>query len=507
LDINTTKDTMMRLSWSTEPINNVEAGIVIIGTFAEEPLPAVAAGLLEEDDWKGAFKKTLLLYPRANTAPLEASARAGVQAQAATVAAPRLLLVGLGKRAELTTERVRQAMAVAAKDANEIATDHAVVQIPDGDGMTQATAEALLLGTYRFDQFKGTASKGDTKQRIERATLVGGGEGAADAIAFAEHLCAGVMLARDLGNEPPATCTPTRLAEVAQEIATRGKFKLTVLDTPEMEKLGMGGMLGVARGSTEPPKFIVLEYGTKGTGKTLALVGKGITFDTGGISIKPAERMDAMKMDMMGAGAVLGAMSVLADVQPPNVHVVGIVCASENKPSGSAFVPGDILKALNGVTIEIINTDAEGRLVLADGLSYVQRYEPDAIVDLATLTGAMVVALGEHVTGFVSNNADFAAQVKAAGDRTGELVWELPLLPEYRAAVKSTVADIRNTAGRPAGAIKAGAFLEHFVDDKPWVHLDIAGTSSAGEQPKPYAREGASGVGVRLLVDLVQNFK
>jgi leucyl aminopeptidase len=273
-----------------------------------------------------------------------------------------------------------------------------------------------------------------------------------------------------------------------------------------MEELGMGGMLGVTRGSTEPAKFIVLEYGTKGQGKTLALVGKGITFDTGGISIKPAERMDMMKMDMMGAAAVLGCMSVLADLQPPNVHVVGIVCASENKPSGSAFVPGDILKALNGVTMEIINTDAEGRLVLADGLSYAQRYEPDGIVDLATLTGAMVVALGDHITGMITNNAGFASKVKAAGERTGELVWELPLLPEYQAAVKSKVADIRNTAGRPAGAIKAGAFLEHFVDGLPWVHLDIAGTSSAGEQPKPYAREGASGVGVRLLVDLVQNF-
>lgn len=496
----------MNITHSTESIGTIGAGVAIVGGFADEVLPAAASGLVEEGDFTGAFKKTLLLYTRANSTPLEASARGGTQAQAASIAARRLLLVGLGKREEATSERVRQAFAEAAHQASHIAAERVVVQIPDGDGFAQATAEAVLLGTYHFDQFKGTATKKDDKPAAQEAILVGGGEGAADAVTLADTLYRGVKLARDLGNEPPAVCTPTRLADVAKEISERGKFKLTVLDVPEMEEQGIGGMLGVARGSTEPPKFIVMEYGTKGQGKTLALVGKGITFDTGGISIKPAEHMDAMKMDMMGAGAVLGAMSVVADLQPPNIHVVGIVCSTENKPSGSAFVPGDILKALNGVTMEIINTDAEGRLVLADGLSYAQRYQPDGIVDLATLTGAVVVALGDHITGLVTNNAAFAQHVKDAGERTGELVWELPLLPEYRAAVKSKVADIRNTAGRPAGAIKAGAFLEHFVDDLPWVHLDIAGTSMTGESPKPYAREGATGVGVRLLVDLVQNF-
>ncbi len=496
----------MKLTYSNKSLAAVEAGVAIVGAWSGEDLPAVAAGLLEDGDFTGAFKKTLLLYPRANATSLEASQRSGAQAQGATIAARRLLLIGLGKRDEATSERVRQAIAVAAHEASHIATDHIVVQIPDGEGFAQATAEAVLLGTYNFDQFKGTASKKDDKPANQDATLVGGDANAAAAVKLAEQLYQGVKLARDLGNEPPAVCTPTRLAEAAREIATRGNFKLTVLDVPQMEEQGMGGMLGVARGSTEPPKFIVMEYGTKGQGKTLALVGKGITFDTGGISIKPAEHMDAMKMDMMGAAAVLGTMSVLADLQPPNVHVVGIVCSTENKPSGSAFVPGDILKALNGVTIEIINTDAEGRLVLADGLSYAQQYQPDGIIDLATLTGAVVVALGDHITGMVTNNGAFASQVKAAGDRTGELVWELPMLPEYRAAVKSKVADIRNTAGRPAGAIKAGAFLEHFVADFPWVHLDIAGTSMTGEQPKPYSREGATGVGVRLLVDLIQNF-
>jgi leucyl aminopeptidase len=268
----------------------------------------------------------------------------------------------------------------------------------------------------------------------------------------------------------------------------------------------MGGMLGVSQGTHEPPKFIVLEYGQKGNGKTLALVGKGITFDTGGISIKPAEKMDLMKMDMMGAAAVLGTMSALADLKPQNVHVVGIVASTENMPGGHAFKPGDILKAMNGVTMEILNTDAEGRLVLADGLSYAQRYEPDAIVDLATLTGAMVIALGNHIAGAVTNNDEWAARVKEAGDATGELVWQLPLLPEYREAVKSKIADIKNTAGRSAGGITAGAFLENFVDGRPWVHLDIAGVAWAEDQPKPYNLQGASGWGVRLLTELVQRY-
>ena len=372
----------------------------------------------------------------------------------------------------------------------------------------RAVTDEFLTALYRFDQFKGSGSNKDDRpaREIERVMLAGGGDGAEAQVRLAQTVYSGVKLARDLGNEPPIVCTPTRLAGVAEEIAARGGMKLTVLDRPQMEELGMGALLGVARGSAEPPKFIVLEYGAKGQGKTIALVGKGITFDSGGISIKPAEKMDEMKMDMMGAAAVLGTMSVLADLKPANVHVVGIVGATENLPSGTAFKPGDILTAMNGVTIEIRNTDAEGRLVLADALSYAQRFEPDAIIDLATLTGSVVVALGNHVSGLVTNNVELASRVKAAGDRTGELVWELPLLPEHREAVKSKVADIRNSAGRIAGAIKASAFLEHFVDGRPWVHLDIAGTAFAEEQPKPYAPEGATGVGVRLLVELIRGY-
>ncbi|HSH81027.1 MAG TPA: leucyl aminopeptidase [Herpetosiphonaceae bacterium] len=503
----------MRVEHHAGALNDIEADLAIVGAYAGEPLPAVAAGLVEANDFQGTFKKTLLLYGYRSGGQVEVSERGGTQPAPAQIAAPRLLLVGLGRRDELTPERLRQATAAAAKQARELPLSHIAVEVPQHPTLAaadaaQAAAEGLLLALYRFDQFKGAARKKDETPPapVERITVAGDGDGVAESLQLVETLYRGVKLARDLGNEPPRVCTPTRLAGVAEEIAARGGFELTVLDRPQMEELGMGGLLGVAEGTAEPPKFIVLEYGSKGQGKTIALVGKGITFDSGGISIKPGEKMDAMKMDMMGAGAVLGAMSVLADLKPANVHVVGIVASTENLPSGTAFVPGDILTAMNGVTMEILNTDAEGRLVLADGLSYAQRYEPDAIVDLATLTGGVVIALGHHIAGLVTNNPELAARVKAAAEKTGELVWELPLLPEYRKAVKSKVADIRNTAGRAASTITGGAFLENFVDGRPWVHLDIAGTASGAEEPKPYWTDGATGFGVRLLVELVRQF-
>lgn len=503
----------MRITHSLDSLQSIEADLAITGAFADEALPGVAEGLIEDGDFKAGLKQTVLLYSRRGASQLQVNPEGGNQANRSALAARRLLLVGLGKRGEITADRLRQAFAAGAQKARELQIGHVAIQVPQIDGIdgrtgAQAVAEGFQLALYRFDQFKGTAGKKEAvgADEIRNVTIVGGGEQAAAGVALAQTIYGGVKLARDLGNEPPMVCTPTRLAGVAEEIAARGGMQLTILDPPQMEELGMGGLLGVARGTVEPPKFIVLEYGAKGRGKTVAMVGKGITFDSGGITIKSGEKMDLMKMDMMGAGAVLGAMSILADFKPANVHVVGIVAASENLPSGSAFKPGDILKAMNGVTMEILSTDAEGRLVLADGLSYAQRFEPDAIVDLATLTGACVVALGNHICGLITNNAEFAGRVKAAGERAGELAWELPLLPEYREAVKSKIADIKNTAGRAAGTITAGAFLENFVDERPWVHLDIAGVAWAEDKPKPYAQEGATGFGVRLLVELVRSY-
>jgi leucyl aminopeptidase len=492
----------MNLSLKAGSIAETQAPLAIIGVFAGEDLPPVVASIIEADDFKGTFKKTLLVTNNGQH-----------------VAARRVLLLGLGKRADVTTEQLRRAYAYALVKAKELNVSAAAVALPDlseldRDAVLRAIADGLVLVDYSFDRFKGTGSKknAEPQTELQEVTLVG--EGNPAIVELAQTVAKGVHLARDLGNEPPAVCTPTRLAEVASEIAERGGMQLTVFDREQMRELGMGGLLGVSQAAHEEPKFIVLEYGTKGNGKTLALVGKGITFDSGGISLKPGEKMDLMKMDMMGAAAVLGTMSALADLKPEHVHVVGIIAATENLPGGHAFKPGDILTAMNGVTMEILNTDAEGRLVLADALSYAQRFEPDAIVDLATLTGAVVIALGIYVTGLMTNNAAFAERVKQAGETTGELVWELPLLPEYRQAVKSKIADVRNTStlGRAAGTITAGAFLENFVDERPWVHLDIAGTAwveeppRAEDQPKSYNSRGATGVGVRLLVDLVQSY-
>ncbi len=508
----------MQLTLSSESINDVSTPLLILGVFADEQLPGGLADVVESGDFTGKFKQTLLLpFVPSRPTMIAADAPAQMAGSSRAFAARRILLLGLGKQADATPEQLRRAYGLAvlrAKALNVAALAAAIPELGslDRDATVRAIAEGLLLANYRFDKFKGTASKKQAEEPTELSAITLVGEGDAEIVEQAQTVARGVMLARDLGNEPPATCTPTRLAEVAREIAERGGMELTVLDREQMRELGMGGMLGVSQAAHEPPKFIVLEYGRKGQGKTLALVGKGITFDSGGISLKPGEKMDLMKMDMMGAAAVLGTMSVVAELKPQNIHVVAIVCATENLPGGNAFKPGDILKAMNGVTMEILNTDAEGRLVLADGLSYVQRYEPDAIIDLATLTGAVQIALGTHITGMITNNAELAQRVKQSGDATGELVWELPLLPEYRKAVKSTIADIKNTAGRAAGTITAGAFLEHFVDERPWVHLDIAGTAwveippKVEDQAKPYNSVGAVGVGVRLLTDLVQRY-
>ncbi|GAC1384092.1 MAG: leucyl aminopeptidase [Herpetosiphon sp.] len=477
------------------------APVALVGVFRDEAMPAVVAGTLDQGEFSGSFRKTLLVHLPEQQGSQSFKAR-------------RVLLVGLGKRDKLTPERLRRAVAegvLKVRSANLHALAVEVVEVaglPYHD-LVRATADGVLLASYRFDQYRGTGWDEEETEYylLDRGTIVVRDEAAAAIARLAATVYRGVELARDLGNAPPRICTPTHLATVAEEISERGGMKLTVLDRAAMGELGMGAMLGVAQAAHEEPKVIVLEYGRKGDGPTVALVGKGITFDSGGISLKPAGDMDLMKMDMMGGAAVLGTMSVLADIKPPKIHVIGIVGATENLPGGNAFKPGDILTAMNGVTIEVLNTDAEGRLVLADCLSYVQQYEPDAIIDLATLTGAVVVGLGNHVSGLVTNNHDLATRVKQASDQTGELVWELPLLSEYQHAVRSKIADIKNTAGRGAGAITAGAFLEHFSGDRPWVHLDIAGVAWAEDQAKPYAKQGAAGFGVRLLTQFLQNYR
>jgi leucyl aminopeptidase len=320
---------------------------------------------------------------------------------------------------------------------------------------------------------------------------VSAAEAAVDrAVAIAE----GVALAKDLGNLPGNVCTPTYLAEQAQELGKRHGIRVEVLEQKEMEKLGMGSFLAVARGSRQPPKLIVLEYhGGKRDAAPVALVGKGITFDTGGISIKPAPEMDEMKFDMCGAASVLGTMRAVAQMRLP-MNVVGVIPATENMPGGNAIKPGDIVTTLSGQTVEILNTDAEGRLILCDALTYVERYKPSAVVDIATLTGAMVIALGHIATGLFSNSDALARELLSAGETAWDRAWHLPLWDEYQDALKSNFADFPNIGSRAGGSITAACFLSRFTKSFPWAHLDIAGTAW-----KSGAEKGATGRPVALL--------
>jgi leucyl aminopeptidase len=316
-----------------------------------------------------------------------------------------------------------------------------------------------------------------------------------------------VNTARELINEPSSTLTPTELAERAKETANRFGLDIDVLDEARMKELGMGALLGVARGSDEPARLVILRYTPEGAepmgndAEVIAIVGKGITFDSGGISIKPAEGMEKMKYDMSGAASTLAAMSAIAQLKP-RINVIGIMPATENMPSGRAYKPGDVLRAMSGKTIEVINTDAEGRLILADAISYARKLGATRIIDLATLTGAVSVALGTINVGMLGNNQEFIDEVRAAAKEVGERFWQLPLDEDYREQIKSDIADIKNSGGRNAGTITAAYFLREFAEDVPWVHLDIAGTAWENER-KPHMAKGPTGVAIRALIQYV----
>jgi leucyl aminopeptidase len=372
--------------------------------------------------------------------------------------------------------------------------------------LAEAFVTGLLLGVYQFNDLK--TLERDKIKEIEEGILLGETseetKRIGDGIRTGKILSESVCLARDLVNGPSNRITPTVLAETAEKISKEHGMELQVLELSQVEAMGMGAFVAVAKGSQEPGKFIILEY-NKGKGfDTVALVGKGITFDSGGISLKPAEGMERMKDDMSGAAAVLGTMQAAARLQLP-LHLVGIIPATENLPSGKAYKPGDVLKTLSGQTVEVISTDAEGRLILCDALAYSLRYQPKAILDLATLTGACVIALGDYVAGIMGNDDALMKRVEEASARTGEKVWRLPLWDEYLDYLKSDAADFRNVGTRAAGAIIGGIFLSKFVEKIPWVHLDIAGPASI-EKERPYIPKGGTGVGVRLLIQLLRDW-
>jgi leucyl aminopeptidase len=428
----------------------------------------------------------------------------------------RVLLVGLGKEEKLDADALRTLAGRAVTEARGRRATKVQLAVPTvrrikAPAAAQALAEGAVLGGYRFDEYKEPGEE----PRAEVAALQLSFEKSADLRAARASAKRGVILAesqnvaRDLSNAPGNTLPPAGLARAAQKVAKETGLKVKVLGPAELKKRKMEAILAVGAGSVNPPRIIALEHVPKRKpkkGEAICFVGKGVTFDSGGISIKPSAAMDEMKHDMSGAAAVVGAMRAVALLKLP-LHVVGIVGAAENMPSGTAYRPGDLVRSASGKVIEVLNTDAEGRLVLADALHFATtEYEPDAIVDLATLTGAVVIALGSWCSGAYGSDDALLERLRKAGEATAERVWPMPLWQGHKDAIKSRVGDLKNTGGREAGSATAAAFLSAFVGDTSWAHLDIAGTAWTGKTG-PYQRPGATGVGVRLLVELLQNWR
>ncbi len=430
------------------------------------------------------------------------------------IAAKTVILAGLGADGALNADSLRRAAGAGVKAAARRRATRVALIVPSVRRLTpadraQALAEGGLLGAYRFDRYRELE---EPRGVIDELALLSSDarEGSAlrRGVKRGSIAAESALLARDLSNEPGSVHTPAWMADQARKLGREVGLKVTVLAERELEREKMQGILSVGRGSANPPRLIVLEHNAPARGArrrpTLALVGKGITFDSGGISIKPAANMHEMKHDMSGGAAVFGAMRGAALLGLP-LHVVGIVPAAQNMPGGSAYLPGDVVRSASGKTIEVLNTDAEGRVVLADALHHAQSFKPDAIVDLATLTGACVIALGSACCAVMGNDERLSKRVQAAGDRSHERAWPLPLWDEHKKQIKGDVGDIKNTGGREAGAITAGAFLSHFVGDTPWAHLDIAGTAWTTRE-QPYCVKGATGFGVRLLLELMRDW-
>ncbi|HWA39940.1 MAG TPA: leucyl aminopeptidase [Burkholderiales bacterium] len=420
------------------------------------------------------------------------------------LAAERVLLVSLGARKDFAEPAYRDAVRGAAVALRDLGARDAALFLADlkvGSRTLSWNLRHAVLGLrdgfYRFDQLK-SQKKPAAPALAEVVLPVASTAQLEQALAEATATADGTDLAKTLGNLPPNICTPTYLAEEATRLARQYKLGLEVLERKDMEKLGMGALLAVARGAHQPPKFIVLRYAGGAKSKTpVVLVGKGITFDTGGISLKPAGEMDEMKYDMSGAGSVLGAMRAFAGMRAP-VNVVGIVPATENMPGGQATRPGDVVKTLSGQTVEILNTDAEGRLILCDALTYAERFNPEVVIDVATLTGACVIALGHVASGLFSNDDRLAEDVREAGEDAWDRVWRMPIWDDYQEQLRSNFADMANIGGRPGGSITAACYLSRFAKKLRWAHLDVAGTAWKGGREK-----GSTGRPVPLLVRFV----
>ena len=480
----------MKSSLSVKSLTSVETPLLAL-VVAQGSLPAVDVTLeraVASGDYKGKKDETLLVY-------------GGGKAQ-------RILLVGVGKPSEITRSSVRRAAAIAARRARALGTKAFTLGVAKeargGLGaaeLAQVAIEGVAQGSWQFTELKKTPE--DPKPDLESVELLFDGSDKDEAEAgrrIGDAIAAGYVYTRNLQMQPGNIATPSYLGDLAKKLGTTYGFTVTVLDKAQIKKEGMGALLAVAQGSAEEPRFIVLEY-QGGNGAPVVLVGKGVTFDSGGISIKPAANMEDMKFDKSGATAVLGTFDVIGRLKP-KINVVGLIPATENLPSGTAVKPGDVVKSHHGKTIEIINTDAEGRLILCDALSYARRFKPAAAIDAATLTGAVVIALGHHAIGMLGNDEALLAEVRDAGERAGERCWPLPLWDDYRELLKSDVADVKNSGGRAAGTIAGAWFLREFVDGFPWVHLDIAGTAYLEGEGASHAK-GPTAIGVRLFTEFL----
>jgi len=506
----------MNFALTTSSVFTQKLPAAVLFAFEKEHLsgPVAFRNLLRRlgpKEFRGSERQLLLLHTAGKLAP------------------QRVLLVGLGKEKNFTIETLRRAMGLAAKRLRDAGIARAAVQADiigaDADATddwVRAIVEASVLATYKFRQFK----PDDESDHAELGSLTlclpahTDLKAAKTIVAQAQIVADATNFSREIGNLPGNVVTPRVLADYARTIAKENNLKCTVMAKKELERRGFGGLLAVGGGSVNEPHLIVLEYnGAPGSNAKkaagtaaatpIALVGKAITFDSGGISIKPSDKMDEMKFDKCGGVAVLGIMKAVAQLKLP-LHIIGIISSAENMPSATSYRPGDIVTSYkgpdkHGVSIEVLNTDAEGRIVLGDALAYARERNAEAIIDYATLTGACVVALGSFAAGLLGNNEELQEKVRASADRTGDRVWPLPLWQEYKDKIKSDVADIKNTGGRYGGAITAAAFLAKYVGDTPWAHLDIAGTAWTTEE-LPYLTKGATGFGVRLTVDLLSRW-
>lgn len=490
------------MEFSAKTLNLIKqtSQCIVVGVFeAKKPKLSPSAKILDKatekqlselltrGDLSGEPGSTLMIYTPQ-----------GVKSQ-------RILLVGLGKQNTLTSPVMRKAAVAAARHLNNrnVGTADLVLLDTFSDSsdvmrQTRNMVEAIDAALYRYNETKSSSKKPDTLKKIniivDQARLSAAKQGVIQGAAIAH----GVSYCKTLGDLPGNICTPGYLARKAQSLQKTHNIKTTVLDEAQMKRLGMGSLLSVSRGSREPAKLIVMEYtGGKSTENPVVLIGKGLTFDAGGISIKPSAAMDEMKYDMCGGASVFGTLIAISEMELP-VNVIGIVPSSENLPDGAANKPGDVVKSMSGKTIEILNTDAEGRLILCDALTYAERYKPVAVVDIATLTGACIIALGHHASGLFSNNDKLVEQLLVAGEDAGDRAWQLPLWDDYSKQLKSNFADLANIGGRSAGSVTAACFLKHFAEKYDWAHLDIAGTAWKSTGPK-----GATGRPVPLLVEFL----